>query len=387
MYSLASRQRKKKHTEDLEVKEKSYTQQIAILEKEVGDLAVEQQGREEERQILVHRLQESQRIIETLQEQIRELNFQHSEETSTLRKRINILTDHVDLGGPTQMSAASSSAGFADFNAEMEALNMGAHDWDHYLSVNDMGPDYHDFAFQHGPGEDTAPLHKRPAIENNPPSTATKIQAASENSVEQPIASGLLFMLLLCGAFVASKPANSATRDLPDMPPDVRAAAPAVLNSLLGEASGHPGSGAHNSVSLGITGVPLSTQPYQPDNRLDRMHQRLIAPSKQQEIDQAFSLTATQYASISGMDYSPPSDQTLQSKPRRTLAEALAATHSGRQQANKAEVYTRSLLWEQIPAEVVKQFKEMVRDHQEIETRQNEDRGADARFEPKHESR
>jgi len=37
-------------------------------------------------------------------------------------------------------------------------------------------------------------------------------------------------------------------------------------------------------------------------------------------------------------------------------------------------VYTRSLLWDQIPADVVKQFKEMVRDHDEIEARQRQRR-------------
>jgi hypothetical protein len=55
---------------------------------------------------------------------------------------------------------------------------------------------------------------------------------------------------------------------------------------------------------------------------------------------------------------------------RRNLAEMLANMQDEHTQNSKAEVYTRSLLWDQIPTDVVRQFKEMVRDHHEIETRQ-----------------
>lgn len=55
---------------------------------------------------------------------------------------------------------------------------------------------------------------------------------------------------------------------------------------------------------------------------------------------------------------------------RRPLAEALANLEEQQTQSVKAEVYTRSLLWEQIPVDVVRQFKEIVRDHNAIEARQ-----------------
>ncbi|EMC93581.1 hypothetical protein BAUCODRAFT_76038 [Baudoinia panamericana UAMH 10762] len=359
--ALASRQRKKKHTEDLEVKEKSFTQQISMLEQEVKEFAIEQHRCDEERQALIHRLNDSQRRIEGLQEDIQHLKMQHNEETSSLRRRINVLTDQLAADSAPAMSAAPSSTGFTDFNAEMEALNMGPHEWDDFLFVDNLQPESpDDFTFNPRRSPDTAP--------------------------DQPIASGLLFMLLLCGAFVLSKPATSRPSDLPNMPPEVQAAAPTVLNNLLAEAGGPM------STSQVRSNVYQEPQPSVPafttaraHNRLDRMHQRLTAPSKQQEIDQAFSLTTAQYASIAQADYPAydvPQPQEGARRPRRNLAEKFASMQQANAQSSKAEVYTRSLLWDQIPTDVVKQFREMVRDHEEIEARQKKRAGPAYKAEP-----
>ena len=59
-------------------------------------------------------------------------------------------------------------------------------------------------------------------------------------------------------------------------------------------------------------------------------------------------------------------------RPRRNLAEMLANMQEEHTRSSKAEVYTRSLLWDQIPTDVVRQFKEMVRDHNELEARQQQ---------------
>lgn len=378
---LASRQRKKKHTEELEVKEKGYAQQVVVLEKEVSDLVFDRQQRQEECQLLLHRYQESQRIIETLQDQIRGLKVQHNEETSTLRKRVNILTEQLEAGPAPAMSAAPSSTGFTDFNAEMEALNMEPHDWDNFIFVNDMHHDnMDDFTFDPRPEpvKQSPVLEKRPSSDTVVPSPPKKF---SDSPTEQPIATGLLFMLLLCGAFVASKPASLQPRDMPKMPAEVRDAAPTVLNSLLSET----GSSSTYAQSRSMQRPIYEAQPsgpsfgrHEPSSRLDHMHHRLISPTKQQEIEQAFSLTTAAYASISNTNY-PAHDEHDESsqrdasrRPRRNLAEALANMQQQHQQSSKAEVYTRSLLWNQIPVDVVQQFKEMVADQKEIDAHRSQ---------------
>ncbi|EME89226.1 uncharacterized protein MYCFIDRAFT_115880, partial [Pseudocercospora fijiensis CIRAD86] len=337
-----SRQRKKKHTEDLESKEKNYTNQIAVLEAQINELTREREARERDRQLAHQRLQEAQRIINTMDDEKRDLVMRHNEEASQLRRKVQILTDQLEAGPAPAMSAAPSSTGFTDFNAEMEALNMGPHDWDNFIFVNDLQNDpQDDFSFEPKPEPHTN---------------------------EQPIASGLLFMLLLCGAFVASKPASSQPPDLPKMPEDVRAAAPAVLNNLLAEAGSSTGHDFnHPAARMGQEPMP-SGLPYSnhiKPGRMDRMHRTITSPTKQQEIDQAFSLTPAQYASMTNMDY-PAYNQQSGNEPappqRRNLAEALANLENSQTRNSKAEVYTRSLLWDQIPADVVRQFKEIVRD-------------------------
>ncbi|KAK5129141.1 hypothetical protein LTR08_003806 [Meristemomyces frigidus] len=375
--ALASRQRKKKHTEDLEVKEKTYAQQVAILEKDVAELAMERQQREDERRMFVHRCQESQRLIETLQEQMMELKVQHNEETSNLRKKVNILTEQLEAGQSTAMSAAPSSTGYNDFNADMENLNMGPHDWESFIFANELqhdSPD--DFTFDPRPEHlrQSPTLEKRPSSSTIVPSPTNK---PGENASDQPIATSLLFMLLLCGAFVASKSGTSQSGEMPKMPAEVRAAAPTVLNNLL--------LGAGSSATQGMFQAECDPQPsglashsQASGSRLEQMHHHLTSPTKQQEVDQAFSLTTAQYASIANMNYPsyderPTSNQPGASRrPRRSLGEALASMEQEFQHSSKADVYTRSLLWSQIPLDVVNQFKEMVADHNEIDARRNQ---------------
>lgn len=341
-----------------------------MLESQVHELTRERETRERDRQAMHQQLAEAQRIIDTMQDEKRELTMRHNEDASQLRRKVQILSDQLELGSAPALSAAPSSTGFTDFNAEMEALNMGAHDWDNFTFVNDIqSGNTEDFAF------DPKPAEKKP-------STGADSKSSAEATNEQPIASGLLFMLLLCGAWIASKPAGSQPPDLPQMPADVHAAAPTVLYNLLSENS------ASATQDYSRTMSKKSHQEPRPSglpnrkttsSRLDRMHRSLTAPTKQQEIDQAFSLTPAQYASLTNMDYpalvQPPANEFGQPPQRRPLAEALANMEQQDHAAirnGKAEVYTRSLLWEQIPADVVRQFREMVREKDEIEARLNQ---------------
>ena len=334
----------------------------------------------------MHRYQEAQRIIESQQEEKRDLIMKHAEEASSLRRKIQLLTEQIESGPAPAMSAAPSSAGFTDFNAEMEALNMGPHDWDNFIFVNDLHHDStDDFNFDVEP----APVSHTPVPEKAiPPTTliSTPSKKVADAATEQPVASGLLFFLLLCGAFVASKPQSSQPPDLPHVPADVRAAAPAVLNNLLSDsaATNAPTNtrAAHASASEpDPSGLPHANT--RSRSRLDHMHHRLTTPTKQQEIDSAFSLTTAQYASLTNADYSM-FDQHRQEggtpRPRRNLAESLARMQHDHVQNTKAEVYTRSLLFDQIPDDVVKQFRQLVGDCDDGEMHQHQMTNDDEMF-------
>lgn len=319
-----------------------------MLEQSCADLTLERDQLVHGHQILIHRTQEAERIIEALQMEKRDMMMKHNEETSTLRKRVLLLTEQLDAGPAPGMSAnPSNSAGFGDFNAEMEALSMGAHEWDfgfeHVLQAEQQS----DFAFDSQP-------QQQPVVEKkiSPSTSVPARKSAEEQGQQQPLASSLLFMLLLCGAFVASRSdASSNAADLP-ITAEIRAAAPTVLNNLLAGSGSlqrrHDGHGQEPQPSH----LPQPQLQPQADDRLDTLHHRLVAPTKQQDYDAAFALTSAQYAALEGEDVEY--DESL--PPKRTLAQAFSAESAG----STAEVYTRSLLFEQIPADVIARFKEMV---------------------------
>ena len=344
-----------------------------MLEQQLAELNIERDNLSRDRQILVHRTQEADRIIESLHMEKRDMLMKHTEETSSLRKRIQVMTDRLDASPAPAMSANPSSSGFSEFNAEFDTLNIGPHDWDNLLftsDTNNLVPE--DFAFGQqsmGPIKPSM-LGKKASNATIVPSPAKK---ANENSNEQPIASSLLFMLLLCGAFVASKPSSSSTSELPKMPPDVRAAAPTILSNLLADTN----PSAHQQqlrAALQSFPEPVASDVPQVNNRgvnkLDQLHHHMISPSKQQSDEAAFAMTQAQYASL--MDIGPTDADRMNGQihpARRNLAEVLANTQTV-DPSNKADVYTRSLLFEQIPADVVKQFKEMVRDRSQRDHQQ-----------------
>lgn len=306
--------------------------------------------------------------------------LKHTEETATLRKRIQILTEQLDAGPAPMMSAQPSSTGFNDFTGEMEALTMAPPDWDQFDFFNDLNSNVtDDFGFDPKP---EAPSSSVPDKRNSPASAVTVTEKKpTDGSTEPPFASGLLFFLLLCGAFVASKPESSRPSYIPQVPEDVQAAAPALIHNLLSDSNStptqhHTSESRRNQMEPGPSALPQATRSH---NRLDHVHQRITSPTKEHEAAAAFSLTQQQYASISGMDYlsqnehsRPNSRHNTPPGRRRNVAEALANMQDEQSQ-NKADVYTRSLLWDQIPPDVLQQFKQMARDHNEIESRTRND--------------
>jgi hypothetical protein len=93
---------------------------------------------------------------------------------------------------------------------------------------------------------------------------------------------------------------------------------------------------------------------------LGDMVDSLTQPTEQQTNEQLFSLSVSQYNGLSSQDFpqAPPAEKST-SQGRRNLAEALANMRNTDKQS-ASEVYTRSLLWDQIPSDVVRTFAKMV---------------------------
>lgn len=308
-----------------------------------------------------HREQmEMHHLVNQLQFDKEELVRTHTLESGELRKKISVLTERLEMATNNSTSIAPSTT-FTDFTSDMDNLNMGNNEWDNYIFVNDFVAD-----------------EQTPGQQQQEPSLALVPRGKDE---DKPVASGLLLMLLLCGAFVASKSSGSTTPPIPRMPDDVRAASATVLDSIFKDAGVAPTLTEQgvvaNRVSVvepGPSGVAWPKPSDVPGlaGNLDRLHHQLTAPTKDQENEQLFSITPAQYNSMTSIDFSRPrysiasddfSDPLSpgsQPSHRRNLAATLAAMREQNKGESAAEIYTRSLLWDKIAPEVVIEFKRMV---------------------------
>ncbi|RFU25854.1 hypothetical protein B7463_g10483, partial [Scytalidium lignicola] len=340
--ALDSRQRKKQHTERLEDEKKHYTALINELEEELAEakLALDEWSRKE---------QQYQQYIESMQLEKEEMVRAHTLETGDLRKKVSVLTEHMQKMESTAMSAMPSSNGFTADYSDIDTLTMN----DAWDSITFL--DY--------------PLENEVKVENAIV-PAKKAENAMLADTEKPAAAqGLLLMLLLFGAFVASK---GASPSIPRMSDDVRAASATLLEDIfkdagvpqtttsIVEASTPMPSGSSSSWSMmpsgtvgggDVVGVGSST--------LAALTDSLTHPSEEQNHEQVFSLSATQYDSVTSQDFLQTKHSPSTSTGRRNLAETLAAMRLNSKKS-AAEVYTRSLLWDQVPTEVVRNFAKLV---------------------------
>ncbi|CAI6286375.1 unnamed protein product [Periconia digitata] len=362
--ALDSRQRKKKHTEELEEEKKIWTEKYCAIQDDFNSLRAEYENMLAEKESMQRDQMELSHLVSQLQFDKEELVRSHTLETGDLRKKVSVLTERLECA--TTNTAAPST--FTDFTSDMDNLHMGNSEWDNYIFVNDFVSD------EQTPG----------AQQPQEQSLALVPRAKDE---EKPVASGLLLMLLLCGAFVASKSAGANAPPIPRMPDDVRAASASVLDSIFKDAGVAPTVTEQgiiaNSVqmaepapSAGIDwakSVPGADIPGIGGSTLDRLHSQLTTTTKDQEHEQLFSITPAQYNSMTSLDFTrtrysmssddysdPLSPSSQPSSHRRNLAETLAAMREQSKGESAAEVYTRSLLWDKIAPEVVIEFKRMV---------------------------
>jgi len=333
-----------------------------------------------------HEQMETRQVIDQLHWDKEELVRSHTLESGELRKKVHVLTEKLDAGG-TAMAVATSST-FTDFASDMDNLNMGPNDWDNYIFTDEVN----DFCM-----DEPTPSA---AQQNQQRETSLVVAPRKKGGEDKPVASGLLLMLLLCGAFVASKSSGSSAPPLPRMPDDVRAASATVLDSIFKDAGVAPSPSQHHSLIVNriealepsssganwpkrtLSNAEFASLSHGSGTNLDQLHTHLVAPTKDQENEQLFSISASQYNSLTSTDFTrrgysvhsddmndPLSPGSQPSQHRRNLAETLAAMREESKGETAAEVYTRSLLWERIPSEVVHEFKRMVEESDHVSTK------------------
>ena len=346
---MDSRQRKKQHTERLEEEKKHFTSIISELEEALGEMKVREVEWIQEREGLASTQQQYKHYVDSIVAEKEELVRCHTIETGELRKKNAFLTDQLQRLESTAMSAAPSSTGFSADFSDFDHLTMSSSPWESFSLTNDFSletdrPNQESFV--------VSPKKERPSVKDD----------------EGSATSGLLLMLLLCGAWVASQSATNPAVPMPRMPDDLRAASVTVLNHIYKDAgvhladtpSGRPTvavkrSPAEKSRKTTLSASEIASLSHSP---LTSLHHRLTTPSEEQQREQTFSLSAKQYNGLSSDDILENEIRHVPAQ-RRNLGEALTALQRDNP-GRAAETYTRSLMLEKVPAEVVRDFARMV---------------------------
>jgi hypothetical protein len=337
IYRLDSRQRKKQHTERLEDEKKHYTALLNDLEEELAEakIVMDEWAIKE---------QQYQQYIENLQMEKEEMLRAHTLETGDLRKKVSVLTEHVQKMESAAMAPVPASTAFAGDYTDIDSLTMdGA--WDSISFLNEFQPE---------------------EIKQEIPAAAAKKNDAPVVSEEKPAAQGLLCMLLMFGAYIAS---TGTSASIPQVSDDIRVASTTILDDMFKDAGvSQTASGVVQAMAPLPSGTAWSGQ-MQPDSvsgfgasNLGSFADSLAQPTEQQKNEQLFGLSAAQYRGVSSPDYIRSAPAPSSSSSRRNLADSLAAMRSNSKQS-AAEVYTRSLLWDQVPRDVVRDFAKLVSDN------------------------
>ena len=324
---------------------------ISDLEDALGELKLREESwtHEREQMIMFHRQQ--QQCIDELMAEKEELVRRHTIETAELRKKNAYLADHAQKIDSIAMSAVPSSTGYSAEYSDFDHLTMESSPWDNFSLVTDFN------------------LEAKHEVESSL-IVASKKESNTDKEGATSAASGLLLMLLLCGAWVVSNNTSTSSGPISRMPEDIRVASTAVLDTIYSDTGlqqqlSDPHSRPHKEV-LRPEAIsrplddPIASSDGNSRSRspLTSLHRQLISPSEQQQRDQIFSLSTNHYNGLTADDDMTRSTPVAPSR-RRNLGDALAALRLNKQ-GSAAEAYTRSLMWDEIPTDIVKDFARMV---------------------------
>lgn len=314
-----------------------------------------------QRKFFEQRLREAEIQIDGLRQEKEHMACQHTQVTGNLRQKIVFMEENMLSPAPA-MSAAPSSTGYTDINSELDHFSLNGQDWDKHIRFLNPENDW-----EMVPGECASEATIQPSKLFSQP---FQQEQAKSGESDPSIPTGVLFMLLLCGAFVAAN-SSSQTTTVPRMPEEVRAVSGTVLNNLLQEMKSDAAPNFPDPYNMGFgdaSNQGTAWSSHMPESStIANMHRRLTSPTRQQMMEQAFMPTPEQYNSLT----QPMPAMNLPHRPaasRRNLAEILSNARQERiAKGSNADVYTRSLLWEQVPENVVKQFKQAVRESEQTQ--------------------
>ena len=291
--------------------------------------------------------QNYQQYIESLTMEKDEIIRNYTLETGDLREKNLLLADQIRQLESTAMSTAPSSAGFSTDFSDFDHVTVQSSPWEHFSSINEF------------------------SIENEQPSrpveSASTVPAKIANKTEESSTTSSLFLLLLlCGAWVASRNPHTHSM-LPRMPDDVRMASATVLNHLyqdagldsrqLNDENIHKCQNVEASRIRQIEKADFAGSSQSKESPLDSLYRHLTATTEDQLREQAFSLTPSQYHGISDAAFDSPKTKFARNK--RSLQDSLAALRC-QNQANSVESYSRSILWDRVPKDIVRDFARLV---------------------------
>lgn len=321
MSSLDSRQRKKQHTERLEEEKKVHSAVIAELEEKLAMLQLRDNEWRQRLEAATQERDAAKHDVEILQMEKEEMVKAHTIETGDLRKKNNMLISQCQKLEHILESGRSSAPSAGTFDDEFD---IDSDFWE-------QSPFTEDYAT---------------------PKPKKETKAVEE---EKPV-QGLLLILLLCGAFVASSQTSSPSA-LPPLPAPIRTASAGILQNIFNEAGVSsnsqgrimeaPDATSSSWLSNTSTGTSVGLA-----SSLDLLTQTLTSPSAEQEREEMRQLTAAEYNEITSKEFREP--ESVATRGRRQIAEGLASM--GAAKGSAAEVYTRSLLWDRVDAEVVRRF-------------------------------
>jgi hypothetical protein len=307
---------------------------------------------------LMSEKQSYQDYVEGLNLEKEEMIRSHTIETGELRKKVGVLTDHVHrLESAAISTSVAGSNAFHGGYGDMDTMSM-ANGWDQVGYLNDFPVE------SEMKQEPPMPV---PVLRKSDMSFASDVDKSATQG-------GLLFMLFLVGAFVLS---SRSTPSIPAVSDDVRAASATLLENVLKDAGVGPSqtelsvAPQASAPAWGEVAAMTLNDPAVATSMLGQMGDSLTRPTREQANEQLFSLSAAQYNGVSSQDFLHNAPERSTSQGRRNLAEALAAMRNSNKQS-AAEVYTRSLLWDQIPGDVVRNFAKMVAESNRAQNEQQQ---------------
>ena len=364
--SLDSRHRKKAHTEKLEGEKKQLNRLINNLQGALDEMKIREAEMVRDKHEWFSIQQQYQNYTDGLHMEKNELIRVHTLETAELRRKNNILKEMVEKMEREPKAATMGTDDFSEF--ESFALDSDAYD--------EFGIPRH-FSFD--------------AAEPAPISTTNEraLQKNSTNS-EYPFSWNAFYMCLLFGAFIASNSSTLSSRAIPDLSEEYRTESANVLKAVLSSSPAElttptnqaqapivaPSTSASTGVTNTISGIEMqqmSTGNPSTTTTLDELHNTLTLPTKEQEQEQAFTMTPDQYNSLTTYDDgNDPENQRQQQQPsnlqqalnamRNDAAAAQDRVHNNNKKSS-SDIYSRSLMWDHVPKKVIHDFRRMVQEY------------------------